>query len=182
MRAIGALPVRRIAAQRHHVPNALVPVGARDVENLAACGADTGEVWRAGESRLPLDARHDAVGALARRAIGAVGHRHEARHERRQALERAPQGRLHRGVRRREELERNPDRIISGCVSHAAPSALVTCAGRAASARPTAASTCAPSASIGLSRSQCNPAAPRSRRNRASGCSMTLPRAASSDS
>ena len=48
----------------------------------------------------PLDTTDHAMRALARRAVGAVGHGDEARRERRQALDRAPQRGLHRGIRR----------------------------------------------------------------------------------
>src|SRR5262249_35673074 len=60
MRAINALPVRRIAAQRYQVADALIPVTTCDVENLPPGGSDAGEMRGAGEARLPLDASHDA--------------------------------------------------------------------------------------------------------------------------
>ena len=47
--------------------------------------------------------------ALAGRAVGAVGDRHEARRQRRQPLDRVPQRRLHLRIARREEFERHGD-------------------------------------------------------------------------
>src|ERR1700759_789538 len=51
------------------------------------------------------------MGALARRATGAVCHRDEVGGKRRQAADRVPQGRLHLGRLRREELERDADAV-----------------------------------------------------------------------
>ena len=104
-RPMRALPPRQIATQRDQVANALVPVAARDCEDLAARGADAGEVRCARERGVALDARHDVVGAFARGAVRAVSHRHEARCQRREALDGVPQDRLHRRVRWREEFE-----------------------------------------------------------------------------
>src|SRR5579864_3219470 len=105
MRSIRPVFAWRITAQRDQMAYALVPVGAGDGEDLLACSADTGEVWSTGECGVPLDVRHHVVGALARRAIRAVGYRHEARRERCETFERAPQHRLHRRICRWKELE-----------------------------------------------------------------------------
>ena len=54
------------------------------------------------------------MGALARRAAGAVGHRHEARSERLQPLHRRPEPRLHLRRLGREELEGDQRRHRAG--------------------------------------------------------------------
>ena len=60
----------------------------------------------AGVSEVSLSTRDDHVmGALAGRAVGAVGDRDEARRQRRQPLDRLPQRLLHLRIAGREELE-----------------------------------------------------------------------------
>ena len=105
VRPMWALALRRVATQRDQVADALAPVAARDRQDLAARGADAGEVRCAGERRVALDARHELVSALARGAVRAVGYRNEARSQGRQALDGVPQDRRHRRIRRREEFE-----------------------------------------------------------------------------
>ena len=56
VRPVAVVAVRRVTAQRDQVADALVPVAARDVEDLLAWRADAGEVRRAGERGLALDA------------------------------------------------------------------------------------------------------------------------------
>ena len=109
MRHIGRLALDRIAAQRDEVANALIPVATRDVEHFAARSADTGEMRRARERRLALNARDETVRALTRRSICAIRHGDEARRERHQALHRLPQRGFHFRVARRKELEGDID-------------------------------------------------------------------------
>ena len=98
-------PLRRVAAQSHYVPYAFVPVLARDVEDLTAAGADTGEMRCSGQRSLPLDACYELVRARARRAISTIRNGDESRRQRRQALHGAPQRRFHLRIAGREELE-----------------------------------------------------------------------------
>src|SRR5262245_3491103 len=72
MRRVGRLAFDRVAAQRDDVADALIPVATRDVENLAARCADAGEMRRTGQRRLALNARDEAVRALARGAVRTV--------------------------------------------------------------------------------------------------------------
>ena len=78
LRLIRPAALRRIAAQRDDMANAVGPIGARDLDEFLARRADAGEMRRAGERRLALDAVHDMVRALASRAVRAVGDRDEA--------------------------------------------------------------------------------------------------------
>ena len=106
-RAIGALPGRRIAAQRDDVADPGVPVPARNRKDLLPRGADACQVWRRRQRRFAQDAHDDVVRALAGRAVRAVGDRHEARPKRCQALHGGPQRLLHGGIARWKELERH---------------------------------------------------------------------------
>ncbi len=65
MRGVWRGTRRQIAAQSHQVPNSHVPVLTRDIENFAARCSDARQMRRSDELRLPLDARHDAVGSCA---------------------------------------------------------------------------------------------------------------------
>ena len=103
-----ARPADRRAARRCGARRR--PSSARAMSRISPRGApDAGQVRRGGQRRLAQDARHDVVGALARRAVRAVGDRDEARRERREPLDRRPQRLLHRRVVRRKELEGHRD-------------------------------------------------------------------------
>ena len=53
--------LRWIAAQRHDVAHAVLPVGTGNPENLLARRADTRQMRRCRERRGFLNARHDVV-------------------------------------------------------------------------------------------------------------------------
>ena len=72
----------------------------------AAAVALAREVGHRRDRRLAAHPRDDVAGALAGRAAGAVGDRHEARLERLELGDRAPERELHGIVVGREELER----------------------------------------------------------------------------
>ena len=113
MRFVARRALRRIAAQRHDVAYTFVPITTRDVEHLAARGTNAGEMRRAGERSFLFDTTDQLVRAIARRAVRAIGHRHEPRRERCEPLHGVPQGFLHRRIGWREELERHDRRPIS---------------------------------------------------------------------
>jgi hypothetical protein len=100
--------------QRDDVANALVPIYTRNVEHLAAAGADAGQVRHTSELRFLLDARDHVVGAFARGTVGAVGHRDETRTQRFEISDRLPQGLFHGLVGGRKELEGNGYRSLTG--------------------------------------------------------------------
>ena len=77
--------------------------------DLVARRAHAGQMRGRRQRGLGEDALHRRVGALARRAARAVGHRHEIRPQRREPLDRLPQRALHLLGLRREELERDVD-------------------------------------------------------------------------
>ena len=89
---------RRVAPERDDMVDPGLPVSARDVIDLGTACADAGEVRGGFDRGLVADAADDGVGALARRAAGAVGHRHETGPQRRQTLDRMPQ-RIHHFLR-----------------------------------------------------------------------------------
>ena len=91
----------RCGARRRASSRARSPARARDrVPTQVRCGA--------GVSGVSCSTRdHHAVRALAGRAVSAVGHRHEARPQRRQPLDRLPQRLLHLLIAGRKELERH---------------------------------------------------------------------------
>src|SRR5690242_12217227 len=108
MRAVlAAHAARRIATQRHDVADAGVPVGAGDIVDLALGGGDAGEMGGGLDAGLLLEPHHRLVRALAGRAAGAVGHGEESGLERRETLDRLPQGALGRLGLGRRELERD---------------------------------------------------------------------------
>ena len=100
----------RVAAQRDDVADAGLPIVARDRVDLLARRRDAGQMRGRFERGLLADAAHRRVGALARRAAGAVGHRDEARPQRFEPLDRGPQPLFHLLRLRREELERDARR------------------------------------------------------------------------
>ena len=72
------------------MPNAHVPVMPRDVIDFAAAGTDAGEVWRRREMRFPQNPLDGVVSTFPNRAIGPVGHRHEAGIQDRQPFDGTP--------------------------------------------------------------------------------------------
>ncbi len=125
-------PSRRIAAQRHDVANAEVPIVADHLVDLAPRRGNAGQVRGRLELGLAQDARHGRVGALARRAARPIGDRDVAWIERLQPPYRAPQRLLHRRRLGREELEGYVDVAAAekaalafrGCEHHATTSTL----------------------------------------------------------
>jgi hypothetical protein len=99
----------RVAAQRDQVPHPDVPIAARDFVDLLARRSDAGQMGGRGQLGFGDDPLDGGVGALAGRAAGAVGHRHKARPERRQRLDRPPQRFGHRFGLGREKFEADGD-------------------------------------------------------------------------
>ena len=89
-----------------------VAIVADHVVDLLAGRGDAGEMRGRRQRGLGQDALDGRVGALARRAAGAVGHRDEIGLERRQPRDRLPQRLLHLLGLRREELERDADAAL----------------------------------------------------------------------
>src|SRR5258705_7259431 len=106
MRGIGrADAARRIAAQRDDVADADIVIAADDLVDLAARGANAGQMRGRQEIGLGEDAGNGGMSALAGRAAGAIGHGNEIRGERRETLDGLPQALLHLLGLRRKELE-----------------------------------------------------------------------------
>ncbi len=91
-----------------------IPVRLRDRVDLGASGGDAGQVGCRLHAGLGLDARHRGMRSLARGAARAVRHGDETRRQRRQALDRRPQARLHLLGPRWEELEAELGRRLIG--------------------------------------------------------------------
>src|SRR5262245_2347835 len=106
-------PSGRIAAQRHNVSHAEIPIISDDAVNLLAWGGDAGEMGGGGERRLAQHARDCGGAGLAGRAAAAIGHRNVARPERLEPVDRAPQSLFHRLALWRKELERHIDRAAA---------------------------------------------------------------------
>ena len=87
---VGALALRRIAAQGDDMTDSGVPVFAGNLQNLIPRGADAGEMGGGGEICLLEDAHHGGMGAFARAATRAIGHGDKAGLQRRQAADRGP--------------------------------------------------------------------------------------------
>ena len=85
----------RIAAQRHDVAHAGGVIAAHDGVDLLARRGDAGQMRGRRQRRLGQNALDRRMGALAGRAAGAIGDRDELRRQRRQPLDRLPQGLLH---------------------------------------------------------------------------------------
>ena len=117
MRHVARLARRRVAPQGDDVAHARVPVGPRDVEDLAARRPDAGQVRRGRQRGLAQDARHDVVGAFARRTVGTVGDRHESRRQRREPLDRRPEGLLPSPRRWAGRTRTRPSRAGTGRAS-----------------------------------------------------------------
>ena len=99
------MPPGGIAAQRHDVADADLVIAGDDLVDLAARGADAGQMRGRQQRGLAEDAGDGGMGALAGRSAGAIGHRDEIRRERRQPVDGLPQVLLHLLGLRREELE-----------------------------------------------------------------------------
>ena len=76
---IAAGILRRVAAERHHVADAGVPVAARDGIDFRAGRRDAGQVRGGAEPGVALDTGHRGVGPVARGAPGPVRDRDEKR-------------------------------------------------------------------------------------------------------
>ena len=108
--AVGRRPLRPrsvagVAAQQHHVLDALGGVRVEDPLELLAGVADTGQVRHRGQRGLPGDPAGDADRLVAGAAAGAVGHRDEGGPVRLERADRRPELLLARLVAGREELE-----------------------------------------------------------------------------
>ena len=109
MRLIFRARLGRIAAKRDQVANPDLPIIAGDLVDLLARRADAGQMRGRGQLGFLDDPLDGGVGALAGRTAGAVGHRHEARMQRSERLDRLPQRRRHRVALRRKEFEAHVD-------------------------------------------------------------------------
>ena len=130
MRRIGgADPGGGIAAQRHDMADADVVILRHHVVDLAARGADAGQMRGRDQAGLVQDAGDGGMGALAGRTAGAIGHRDEIRRQRRQPVDGVPQALLHLLGLRREKLKgdrqaisaRGGPSVAGGVVSVIAP-------------------------------------------------------------
>src|SRR3546814_1348445 len=113
------------SSRRRHTSCALVtgvqtcalpifPIGTRNRVNLFARRFDAGQVRRGRHRALLRDARDGGVGALARRAAGAIGHRDEARGERLERAKGFPKLRFHLlGLGREERSEEHTSELQS---------------------------------------------------------------------
>ncbi len=105
-------PPLRIAAQRHDMAHAGVPIAARDFIHLFARRADAGEMRSRLDRGFADDAGDRRVGAFPGGAAGAISDGDEFRLQRREALDRVPQRRLHFRRFWREEFEGHVDRLV----------------------------------------------------------------------
>ena len=101
---------RRIAAQRDDVAHAGFVIVAKRLVDLAARGADAGQMRRGLHRRFAHDALDRRMGALARRAAGAIGDRDETGLSGSSRSIASHKVRLHLLGLGREELERDLDR------------------------------------------------------------------------
>ena len=104
-----AIGWRRIAAKRHDMPHAGVPVLLGHLGDVGLAGGDTGEMRGGLQAGLAHDPRNGRMGAFTRRAARAIGHRHKGRIERRQLRDRLPQLFFHLLALGREKLEGHGD-------------------------------------------------------------------------
>ena len=111
---------KRIAAQRHDMAHAGLRIGADHRIDLGAGRGDASQVRRRRQHGLGEDALDGGVGALARRAAGAIGDGDEIRLERRQPADRLPQRLLHLRGFRRKEFERHADAARRAGIDEAA--------------------------------------------------------------
>src|SRR5882724_11447679 len=106
MRGVGGADAAgRIAAKRHDVADADPVIAADDLVDLAPRSADASQMRGRKKLGFSEDAGDGGVGALAGRTARAIGHRHEIRSERRQALDGVPEALLHLFGFRRKELK-----------------------------------------------------------------------------
>jgi hypothetical protein len=111
MRLIGRADAgHRIAAKRHDVTHAGIPVGANNLVHVLFRGRNAGEVRSGLEMRFLYEPRDRGVGALAGGAAGAIGDGDELRIKGSETLDGGPERRLHLRGLRREELEGDLDR------------------------------------------------------------------------
>src|ERR1700744_6163238 len=80
-----------VAAQRHDVANAGIPITLHDLVDLAFRGTDTGQMRRGLERGFFDDALDGGVGAFPRRTARAISDRDEGWPKRLQPLDRSPQ-------------------------------------------------------------------------------------------
>ena len=97
----------RIAAQRHDVADADLVIARDHVVDIDARRIHASEMRGRNEIGLVEDAGNGGVGALARGATGAIGHRDEIRGEGGETFDHIPQAALHLLGLRREELKRD---------------------------------------------------------------------------
>jgi hypothetical protein len=97
---------RRVAAKRDDVPDALLPVAARDVEHLAAAGADTGQMRGSRQGRLGDNPPDCGQSAVARGASCTISHRNEVGIAPAKLFDRSPPLLSRRTQTGREEFER----------------------------------------------------------------------------
>ena len=112
-RVLGADAAGGIAAQRHDMAHACRLVAARDLVDLRLGRLHAGQVRGRHQRRLAGEPRHGRVRALARRAAGAIGHRHEPGLQRLEPPDRRPQRLLHLLRLGREELEGDVDVAVA---------------------------------------------------------------------
>src|SRR5579871_853821 len=72
-----------------------------------AARSDAGQMRGDAQRALGMKIHHDAVRAIASRAVGAVGYQHELRRKGCEAVDRRPQAGLIGWIARRKELERD---------------------------------------------------------------------------
>ena len=122
MRRVGcAEAARRIAAQRHDMPDADVAIIAHHRIDFLARGIDAGQMRRRHQRGLVEHALHGRVRAFAGRTAGAIGHRHEMRMQRREPLDRVPERTLHLLGLGRKEFERHLQRLAASVHQPADP-------------------------------------------------------------
>src|SRR4029077_20990335 len=102
-----------VAAQRHDMADTDVPIIADHGVDLFARCVNAGEMSRRLQLGLLQDAGDRGVGALARRAAGAVGDGNIARPQRLEPADRTPQSLLHGCRPRWKELERHVDVAVA---------------------------------------------------------------------
>ena len=105
----GAGALSGIAAQRHDVANACIPVRLGDGVDFVFRRIDARQMRGRLQARLPDQAGDGCVRAFARRAAGAIRDRDEFRTQRCKARDRRPQRLFHLFRFRRKELEAGDD-------------------------------------------------------------------------
>ena len=98
----------RVAAQRHDMAHAEVPIVTNNLVDLFAGSADAGEMRGRGHSGFVFDPANGVMGTFPGRAAGTVGDRDKSRVQGLQPPDGAPQRRLH--LRHPEHARRGADR------------------------------------------------------------------------